>query len=282
MFDDLSVKQDRHKDLKEREVEISAKRRELLKEQSELCDKRYGIRKGIAEFLNGQLGPMIRIQIVPMDNPEEYQGLLNEAMKRSGMQYARVVERIIQRIPPPELARLIQNGQADELSEQLEIDRERANKIIAQLLNSRDLFTIEAVELYDRPVIELKDGASYKSAESLSTGQKCTTILPILLLESVKPLIIDQPEDNLDNAFVYDTVVKSIRSSKQTRQLIFVTHNPNIPVLGDAEKVIVLHSDGQQGQVVAEGDVDTVKEQIETILEGGRDAFEERRRRYGR
>jgi len=156
-------------------------------------------------------------------------------MKRSGMQYARVVDKIIQRIPPPELARLIQNNQAAELSEHLEIDRERANKIITQLQNSRDLFTIEAVELFDRPVIELKDGASYKSAESLSTGQKCTTILPILLLESVKPLIIDQPEDNLDNAFVYDTVVKSIRSSKQTRQLIFVTHNPNIPVLGDAE-----------------------------------------------
>ena len=224
---------------------------------------------------------MIRVQIVPMGNPEEYQGFLNEAMKRSGMQYARIVEKIIQRISPPELARLIQNGQADELSEQLEIDRERANKIIAQLQNSRELFTIEAVELYDRPVIELKDGASYKSAESLSTGQKCTTILPILLLESVKPLIIDQPEDNLDNAFVYDTVVKSIRSSKQTRQLIFVTHNPNIPVLGDAERVIVLHSDGQQGMVAAAGNVDAVKEQIETILEGGRDAFEERRRRYG-
>ena len=281
IFDDLSAKQGRHDDLKEREVNLTSERRKLLKKLSEMSDKRFGIRSEIADFLNSQLGPMIRVQIVPMGNQDEYQRLLNEAMKRSGMQYARIVEKIIQRISPPELARLIQNGQADLLSEQLEIDRDRANKIIAQLQNSRDLFTIEAVELYDRPVIELKDGATYKSAERLSTGQKCTTILPILLLESVKPLIIDQPEDNLDNAFVYDTVVKSIRSSKQKRQLIFVTHNPNIPVLGDAEKVIVLHSDGQQSMVAGEGNVDAVKEQIETILEGGRDAFEERRRRYG-
>jgi ABC-type uncharacterized transport system ATPase subunit len=267
--------------LKDGEVRLVRERRQSLDKLSELCDQRCRVRDGIATQINGQLGPMIRVRIVPMGNTSEYQTILIEAMKRSQMQYARIVDRIVARIPPTELARLIQNGQVDELMEKLEIDRERANKIIAQLQNTRELFSIEAVELYDKPLIELKDGADYKAADRLSTGQKCTTILPILLLESVKPLLIDQPEDNLDNAFVYDTVVKGILSAKTNRQLIFVTHNPNIPVLGDAEKVVVLRSDGDHGEVAGEGSVDIVKKDIETILEGGSEAFEERRRRYG-
>ena len=281
IFDGLMMKQSQYDDLKEREVQLLKDRQRMMKKLSELRDKRFSIRKAIADNLNEQLGPMIRVQIIHLGNPSEYKSLLSEAMKRSQMQYARIIERIIERVPPPELAELVQNGQSEELMEKLEIDRDRSNKIIAQLQNTRELFNIEAVELYDRPLIELKDGSEYKVADSLSTGQKCTTILPILLLESVKPLIIDQPEDNLDNAFVYDTVVKSIRNSKQNRQLIFVTHNPNIPVLGDAEKVFVMHSNGRQGEVITEGNVDKVKNQIETILEGGHEAFEERRRRYG-
>jgi len=137
------------------------------------------------------------------------------------------------------------------------------------------------VELHDRPTIELKDGQDYKDSSSLSTGQKCTTILPILLLESASPLLIDQPEDNLDNAFIYETVVKSVLEVRGKRQLIFVTHNPNIPVLGDAQRVVVLQSTGRQASVKAVGTVDEVKDEIETILEGGKEAFEERKKRYG-
>ncbi len=93
--------------------------------------------------------------------------------------------------------------------------------------------------------------------------------------------LIDQPEDNLDNAFVYDTVVRSVREAKGSRQLIFVTHNPNIPVLGDAERVFVLSSDGQQAKLGNSGNVDAVKDKIEYLLEGGADAFRERMKRYG-
>ena len=281
LHNELLTKQTDYEDKRDRETQLIKDRQQLIGKLSDLCDHRCRVRIEIAVSVNDQLSPMIRVTIVPMGNPEEYQLQLSEAMKHSQMQYAKVVERIISRIPPPEFARLVQNGQVDELMEKLEIDRERANKIIAQLQNTREIFYLEMVELYDLPLIELKDGSEYKAADKLSTGQKCTTILPILLLESVKPLLIDQPEDNLDNAFVYDTVVKSIRTVKTNRQLIFVTHNPNIPVLGDAEKVIVLKSNGQNGGVISEGNVDEVKVEIETILEGGKDAFEERSRRYG-
>jgi ABC-type protease/lipase transport system fused ATPase/permease subunit len=94
-------------------------------------------------------------------------------------------------------------------------------------------------------------------------------------------LIIDQPEDNLDNHFIYETVVNSIRRMKPRRQMIFITHNANIPVLGEADLVIVLDSDGKVGFIRKAGDVDSCRDEIVDLLEGGREAFELRRKRYG-
>jgi len=76
-------------------------------------------------------------------------------------------------------------------------------------------------------------------------------------------------------------VVKSVLKTKTNRQLIFITHNPNIPVLGEAERVFVLESTGKEGRVKNVGTVDETREDIETIMEGGREAFELRRKRYG-
>jgi len=68
---------------------------------------------------------------------------------------------------------------------------------------------------------------------------------------------------------------------KPKRQLIFVTHNPNIPVLGEAERVLVMVSDGASATVSAAGTVDEVRDHVERILEGGREAFMRRMQRYG-
>jgi ABC-type sulfate/molybdate transport systems ATPase subunit len=142
-------------------------------------------------------------------------------------------------------------------------------------------YDLEAVDLEDVPCIELLDGDKYKESPNLSTGQRCTTILPILLVQSERPLLIDQPEDNLDNAFIYETIVKALQAVRGARQVVFVTHNPNIPVLGDAERVFVLESDGHNARLRRVGTVDECKDDIETILEGGREAFLQRKRRYG-
>lgn len=161
-----------------------------------------------------------------------------------------------------------------------EFHRSGSGRVVEALDGTERLYQIETVELEDQPRIELLDG-QYKDTLQLSTGQRCTAILPILLLESDRPLLIDQPEDNLDNKFVFDTVVQSVRKVKQTRQLIFITHNPNIPVLGDADRVFVIGSDGQHGVIEKAGTVDDLKDEIETLLEGGKKAFLLRKRRYG-
>ena len=127
----------------------------------------------------------------------------------------------------------------------------------------------------------------YKEAAYLSTGQKCTAILPIVLLATgLGPLLIDQPENNLDNQYIFKDVVPRLEAVKRSRQLIFITHNPNIPVLAEAERVVVLESEGTdagvRGKVHSAGAVDDVKEEIIALLEGGRKAFEMRSDKYNR
>jgi hypothetical protein len=128
----------------------------------------------------------------------------------------------------------------------------------------------------------------WKALHELSKGQKATALLLLLLLQSGTPLIVDQPEDDLDNRFVTSGVVPRIRRSKRTRQFLFATHNANIPVLGDAELIAVLTATGEagDGQGLLDppqmGALDTpaVKALVEDLLEGGRTAFEARLKKY--
>ncbi len=132
--------------------------------------------------------------------------------------------------------------------------------------------------------IGTRDELNFKDIKNLSSGQKCTAILNLLLLESKDPLIIDQPEDNLDNAFIAENIVSELRNQKETRQFIFSTHNANIPVFGDAEWIAVMEID--QGSAIIKdehiGSIDNpnLKPMVEMILEGGRQAFEMRRLKY--
>ena len=120
-------------------------------------------------------------------------------------------------------------------------------------------------------------------------GQKATAVLLLLLLESTAPLIIDQPEDDLDNRFIAESIVPTMREEKRKRQFIFSSHNANIPVLGDAEQIVGLTpvAEGGSTSVKISGDlcgsidVPAVKELVKELLEGGQAAFEYRRRKYG-
>jgi ATPase subunit of ABC transporter with duplicated ATPase domains len=158
---------------------------------------------------------------------------------------------------------------------------ERALRILAALRASDRLFEVETADVDDLPLIELKIGDDYEDIARVSVGERCTAILPILLLESASPLVIDQPEDHLDNAFIYEVLLKTILRVKRGRQLVFATHNPNLPVLGDSERVLVLKSKDGGGYLSKAGTVDETREDIETILEGGREAFLRRSERYG-
>ena len=133
------------------------------------------------------------------------------------------------------------------------------------------------------------DTPEWRTLDDLSTGQKATAILLLLLLESDAPLVVDQPEDDLDNRFITEGIVPKMRDEKRQRQYIFATHNANIPVLGDAELIVGMTAGGDstegRAKIVAEhmGSIDSrpVRKLVEQVLEGGRTAFELRRLKYG-
>ncbi len=150
------------------------------------------------------------------------------------------------------------------------------------------ILELEALELADLVSIELNVShggrEQYKDLSRLSTGQQCTAVLHLLLLDNPDPLVVDQPEDNLDNAFIAERIVRELRDAKTRRQFLFSTHNANIPVFGDAEWIGVLSASesrgtlgpGHQGSI----DVPYIREQAAEILEGGRAAFEQRKEMY--
>lgn len=252
----------------------------LLNRVSELHDQRFALRKRVAEQLSGKF-PSIRVTVAQAADVQEYQERVTDALKGSGVKQGPTAERLSQAFLPAELAEVAAKNDISTLMQRAGFDEDRSRKILSALRAGGTYYTIETAALHDRPSIELLDGDTFKESTHLSTGQRCTTILPILLTQSERPLLIDQPEDNLDNAFVYETIVRALQAIKGTRQVIFVTHNPNIPVLGDAERVFVFSSDGQHSTLKQVGTVDECRDQIERILEGGREAFLKRKTRYG-
>lgn len=158
-----------------------------------------------------------------------------------------------------------------------------------QRLTIGQILQLEELELPDLISIELNTShhgqESFRPLDKLSTGQQCTAILHLLLLQNLDPLFMDQPEDNLDNAFIADRIVTELRSAKIARQFIFATHNANIPVFGDAEWIGVFEAKDGQAHLPAESqgaiDVTQVRDQAANILEGGKTAFNQRKAKYG-
>ena len=116
-----------------------------------------------------------------------------------------------------------------------------------------------------------------------SPGQKSAAVLAFLLSHGAEPILLDQPEDDLDNHLIYDLIVQQLRENKTRRQVIVATHNPNIVVNGDAEQVIAMDHLRGQCMVAPEGtgtlsDIG-VREEVCRVMEGGRQAFERRYRR---
>lgn len=125
-------------------------------------------------------------------------------------------------------------------------------------------------------------GERWRSVSSVSPGQRATALLALVLSSGSEPLIIDQPEDDLDNRHIYEEIVRVLGNVCQSRQVIVATHNANIPVLGDAELIVALDADADRGGLLAIGGLEdaTVASHARRILEGGEEAFEARYRRY--
>jgi energy-coupling factor transporter ATP-binding protein EcfA2 len=126
---------------------------------------------------------------------------------------------------------------------------------------------------------DLRDTSSaWRGLSQGSPGQQTATLLAFVLGYGCEPIILDQPEDDLDNSLVYELLVQRLREKKQARQVVVVTHNPNIVVHGDAELVVSLDARGGQTSITVAGGLQQqkVRDEICRVMEGGRAAFETR------
>ena len=127
------------------------------------------------------------------------------------------------------------------------------------------------------------NGKDFQPIAQASAGQRAAAMLAFLLAHGEEPLVLDQPEDDLDNQLIYDLIVRQIRENKFRRQIIVVTHNPNIVVNGDSEMLHVLDFHLGQCVVSQSGSLqeNEIRERVCQVMEGGREAFERRYRRLG-
>ena len=257
-------------------------RRNLLGELSDLRARRTQELQAAVKRLNKRLRGKLRINVVPGGNRAALKAWLCELPGINEKRAGWINE--AEALSIPTLVEAIRKG--DEGLRGLGWGMTSGTIEKLTRLTEKQLMDLEMIDLEDQIDLQLNishEGERYKSLHDLSTGQQCTTILHLLLLDNQDPLIMDQPEDNLDNAFIAERIVRELREAKTSRQFIFATHNANIPVFGDAEWIGVFTATEDHGCLEAQGSIDVpeIRDQAARILEGGKPAFIQRQAKYG-
>ena len=272
------------------EEEHGQRRRSLLAEWEDVKAEEFRLLFRAAKRVSSKLRDRVQVEVTAAGDREPlFEMLKDEVGGRLSEAIARIRE--APEVSLPEFVACCRGG-AEAVQERYSIPQTQAERLAKA--SPEALMRIEELELPPTTVIRLNAAPAdeppfWQALDVLSTGQKATAVLLLLLLESDAPLIVDQPEDDLDNRFITDSIVPKMREQKRRRQFVFSTHNANIPVLGDAELILGLTPWGEAGGGTATvrrehmGSLDDrpVRELVEEILEGGKAAFETRRLKYG-
>lgn len=293
------------KDLKHKETqykELSQERNKLISERKcnldELYNERYKFIYTVNQNLKGSVVDYeVDLKIEKHNLSRELAEIIKSVM---GYRTAQVpkADFIVENISFFDLLRALYKNDKSVIANlktqggQIVFSEEEAADIIGRLRNITTLGQIERVIVKDKPSIKIKklisnhDGTKSiieRDFSKLSMGQQQSILLTLLLYSKRNcPLIIDQPEDNLDSEFIYKTLVKNLKRIKEHRQVIVVTHNANIAVLGDSELLIPLKSTNEKTSIIERGSIDNVRTNKTAcnILEGGETAFKKRQSIY--
>jgi len=265
------------KEQQARREKVRLARDQAVQELDAVRDERFAERVVIAKQLNDVLGPRIDVSVQRSGLWRTYAEAIGSAIRGSGLHYTELAPQLAKCMSPREFAVVVEQDDAGKLASRVSIPEDRARRIIDRVREA-GLGDLLSAEIEDAVELKLLDGGDYKRSEDLSTGQRCTTILPIILRHEERPVIIDQPEDHLDGAFIVDTLVEAIIQRGPGSQLITSTHNPNVPVLGNAARVTLLGSNGHRGFEAHSGDLEDheVVRSITSVMEGGKEAFDRR------
>jgi hypothetical protein len=259
----------------------------LKKVRLEMTERRKAQLRGI----NANLSTTIKDYLVFVKYDDEgitseFEEFLKAQMHGSYLQ-DNVIANVCRLIAPSDLADLVLERDIAKIATQADISVEWATKIVERLCYWKHIFVLQALSKPPKPTITVRTKSSPPRqipVFQLSDGQRHTILLTIAMLaDSNVPLVIDQPEDDLDNAFIFSSIVTTLRSIKERRQVILVTHNANIAVLGDSELLLPMRRENDFGKVMNRGSIDSeaTKSEVQNILEGGPAAFLRRKEIYG-
>ena len=147
---------------------------------------------------------------------------------------------------------------------------------------------VDFLKVIDEDDVELSlvlQNGTTSPIQNLSAGQRCTTVFPLLLRIKTGPLILDQPEDNLDNRHIADVVAPEFLDKKKNQQFILTSHNANLVVLTDSDIIFHVDSDGSYGKITKTGffscSSSNIKDDVLSVLDGGETALLARQKKYG-
>ena len=262
-----------------REKELEAEKRAVFKQIEE---NRKVLSKKRQEFLTGILQDNQTVSIQVKSFGEDWDGIEEEL--RSILQCHDRFDKDIDNLKDiyqgtggsgieklKEAIKGIRNGERD-------AEDKRFTKYLKSLTQES---VIDLILWFPRDDLKITFGPNRQPIEQSSPGQKNAALLAFILSYGDEPLLLDQPEDDLDNELIYNLIVRQLRETKSKRQVIVVTHNANIVVNGDAEMVLPLKVECSETRVRQAASVQTkeVREAICDILEGGQHAFEQRYKR---
>ncbi|MFE4500709.1 AAA family ATPase [Rhodococcus sp. NPDC056743] len=266
------------RDLEARQANLVQRRAARLDLAERAEEDLFDRRAEVARSTTSQIANNVVVVVDHLADASEFRNYLQEALRGTSTRSA-LIGAVADSVLPRQLMEMVEDRDSNGLAAVADIAVDRAHKLIENLNTIDTLQGLTQITLTDSVDFRLNDGSVDKSVDALSTGQKCAVTLPIVLSEPERTLILDQPEDHLDNAFLVTNVVSGLIARRQNgAQTIVATHNANIPVLGSADNVIVLTSDGRVGSIDVRGpfDMDEVVDRITRFMEGGRDAFARR------
>ena len=284
-LEDLKAKEPRRASIDANIKELVASRKTLLQELAEHENKRVEALHDAIRTANAATGGVVIVKPIAAQDRRHIKSLIEDAVSGQRTQIMAAID--AEGFSTRAFVEAARQGEA-ELTAKFSIRGAQARGVVDA---GEALFRqIEELSVGNAVEVQLDIGAGtgtreFKKMDDLSKGQRATALLLLLLGASRAPLVIDQPEDDLDNRFVYDGIVKNLRELKGKRQIIASTHNANVPVLGDGELIVALEGSGQNGKPVEGGigslDDAAIRALAESILEGGPAAFNARQHLYG-
>ena len=268
--------------------ELEAIRAQLLLEYENAWKKVRDKRSAVVGIINNNTGGIVRAELVEDQDRTVCKQTLSDITGRLSSSSNRISNReeqlnlIIDSISPTELIKLVRNGDAQAIVDKSKVTINTARILVG--MGVADIHELELNGLRDRFIIGYKkegDEVFTPIDGSLSGGEQALALLSVALVPKNRPLLIDQPEDELGTALITNDLVNQIRQVKHKRQLIFVTHIANIPVLSDSENIVYIENKSKSIRARYDGSLEKPEIVSKLIdMDGGPEAFKKRNERY--